>query len=591
MQQLESVLQKYFGYTSFRPLQKEIISDIVSGKDTFALMPTGAGKSICYQVPALVLNGLTVVVSPLISLMKDQVDSLTQNGIAAAYLNSSLSKKEQSNIYQQIESGQLKMLYIAPERLMQESFLDFLRSNVEISLFAIDEAHCISDWGHDFRPEYKMLKELRSLFPKVPMIALTATATQRVQADIVKNLALNIEQPFVSSFNRHNLYYAVYPKNKVSAQIIEYIKQHKGTSGVIYCQSREKVEKVAELLLREGIKAKPYHAGLDDKTRQRHQEAFLKDDIDVIVATIAFGMGIDKPDVRFVIHADLPSNLERYYQETGRAGRDGLQSECILFYSYADKTTTEYFIRKKNIVEQQVARRLLKKMVDFAETKTCRRKILLGYFDEVFENDDCQTCDNCAFPPEKYDATVVSQKILSCVYRLDQRFGAGYIVDVLSGSTEERIKRNGHDTLSTYGIATDFTMNQLRTFIQELIHLEYLEQTQDDYPVIRLTPKSAEILKKRKEIYLYLAAAAKSKKVTKEISDNPEMFEKLRVLRKQLADEQNVPPYIIFSDATLKEMASVMPQNEEQFAEIKGVGKQKLERYASAFLELITSRS
>lgn len=586
MKKTEEVLHKYFGYTSFRPLQKEIVEDILAKKDVFVLMPTGAGKSICYQVPALMFDGVTIVVSPLISLMKDQVDGLRQNVIPSAYLNSSLSKKEQGEILDQVAENKLKLLYVAPERLMQDSFIQFLQK-LPISLFAIDEAHCISEWGHDFRPEYKDLKLLKTFFPEVPIAALTATATERVKDDIIKSLRLEKAQIHTASFNRPNLHYTVIPKNGIAGQIVEYIEKHPGESGIIYCQSREKVDRMTETLIKNGIKALPYHAGLVDRTRQKHQDAFIKEDVDVIVATIAFGMGIDKPNVRFVIHADLPSNMERYYQETGRAGRDGLQSECILFYSYADKTAIEFFIHKKSIVEQEIARKLLRKMVEFAETKTCRRKILLGYFGESFENENCQTCDNCASPPEKFDATIITQKILSCVYRVDQRFGAGYIIDVLMGSTDQKIMRNNHQHLSTYGIVDDFSKNQLRTFIQELIHLNYLQQTQDQYPVLRLAPKSADVLKKKKQVMLYLPAVKKEKKRKKDYGENPELFEKLRVLRKEIADEQNVPPYIIFSDVTLKEMANTLPATKDEFADIKGVGKQKLALYADSFLAVI----
>lgn len=586
MEEVYSVLQKYFGYSSFRPLQEEIITDILNDKDVFVLMPTGAGKSICYQVPALLSDGLTIVVSPLISLMKDQVDGMQQNGISCAYLNSSLSRKEQGTIYDQLLANKIKLLYVAPERLMQQGFVEFLQQ-IQVSFFAIDEAHCISEWGHDFRPEYKDLKFLKQFFPEVPIVALTATATERVREDIIKTLRLTNAQTFTASFNRPNLHYMVLPKNGVSEQILEYVKKHSGESGVIYCQSREKVDRLTEKLNKNGIKALSYHAGLDDKTRQKHQEAFIKENVDVIVATIAFGMGIDKPNVRFVIHADLPSNLERYYQETGRAGRDSLPSECVLFYSYADKSAIEFFIRKKSIVEQEVAKRLLKKMVEFAETKTCRRKLLLSYFGESFGSDNCKSCDNCLYPAETFDATIIAQKILSCIFRVGQRFGTGYVVDVLTGSDDIRIKKNNHDNLSTYGIVTDFSGSQIRTFIQELIHLGYLAQTQDQYPVLQLTKTSWDILKKKQTIMLALPKVIKEKKVKKDYGKNPELFEMLRVLRKRLADEQNVPPYIIFSDVTLSEMASSLPQTKEEFADIKGVGKQKLAKYAESFLDVV----
>ncbi len=586
MEEMYAVLRKYFGYSSFRPLQKEIITDILNGKDVFVLMPTGAGKSICYQVPALLSDGLTIVVSPLISLMKDQVDGMRQNGIACAYLNSSLSRKDQDAIYTQLLANKIKLLYVAPERLMQNAFVEFLQK-LRVSSFAIDEAHCISEWGHDFRPEYKDLKFLKQFFPEVSIMALTATATDRVRVDIVKTLRLQDAQTFTASFNRPNLSYTVLPKKGVSEQILEYIKRHHDESGIIYCQSREKVDRLTEKLNKNGIKALSYHAGQDARTRQKHQEAFIKEDVDVIVATIAFGMGIDKPNVRFVIHADLPSNLERYYQETGRAGRDGLPSECLLFYSYADKSAIEFFIRKKSIVEQEISKRLLKKMVEFAETKTCRRKLLLSYFSESFSHDNCKSCDNCVYPADTFDATIIAQKILSCVFRVEQRFGAGYVVDILTGSDDIRIKKNNHQQLSTYGIVTDFSASQIRTFIQELVHLGYLAQTQDQYPVLQLTKKSWDILKKKQPIMLSLPKVIKEKKAKKDYGKNPELFEILRVLRKKLADEQNVPPYVIFSDVTLKEMSSTLPQTKEDFADIKGVGKQKLAKYAQSFLQVM----
>lgn len=587
MRDTNAILQKYFGYTEFRPLQKEIITDLMDQHDVFVLMPTGAGKSLCYQIPALVQPGLTIVVSPLIALMKDQVDGLVHNGIPCAYLNSSLTHDEQSQIKKRLQENELSLLYVAPERLMQEHFLEYLKQ-LPVTLFAIDEAHCISEWGHDFRKEYRELRRLRDVFPGVPIIALTATATPRVKADIVTNLQLQQAKHYQASFNRPNLHYVVRRKNRVRDQVLEYVKNHSGESGIIYCQSRDKVDETAAFLTHHGIRALPYHAGLSDNMRQDHQEQFLRDDIDIIVATIAFGMGIDKPDVRFVIHADLPSNIERYYQETGRAGRDGLPSECLLLYSPGDKASIEYFIQQKDEKEQINARNLLRRMTQFAQTTGCRRKQLLSYFDEEWMDETCASCDNCIAPPEIFDGTVLAQKVLSCVYRLNQRFGARYVADILLGSQVQKIIQNGHNNLSTYGIVTDYGSKELLGYIQELIELGYIHQQDGQYPTLQLTEKSKAVLKGEEKVFLHkLQIKEKRQRIFVGSDSDYQLFDVLRTLRKKLADERKVPPYIIFSDVTLKEMVSAMPKNKDEFALIKGVGKQKLVQYADTFLSEI----
>lgn len=589
MQAAYSVLKKYFGYESFRPLQESIINDVLQRQDVFVLMPTGAGKSLCYQIPALLQEGLTVVVSPLIALMKDQVDALRQNGVAAEFLNSSLSSDDQRRVKHAILDKQLRLLYVAPERLMQESFLSFLQK-VSVSLFAIDEAHCISEWGHDFRQEYRELDKIKTFFPRIPIIALTATATPRVKADIIGHLGLEHGRHYQASFNRPNLSYFVYRKDKSREQVLAYIAKHQRESGIIYCQSRDKVERIASFLQHEGVRALPYHAGLEDSVRQRHQEAFLREDTDVIVATIAFGMGIDKPNVRYVIHADLPSNLERYYQETGRAGRDGLPSECILLFSSGDKAGIEFFISQKSYDEQIVARQLLRHMVQFAQTTGCRRKQLLSYFDETWEIETCGACDNCIHPPELFDATELAQMILSCVYRVGQRFGTRHIIDILLGSANKKVLQNGHEQLSTYGIVKTYSSKELAGYIQELEEAGYLKQGTGQYPTLQLTPESNAVLKRKEQVFLHtLHIPDKKRHVAFDDSVDYTLFTKLRMLRKRLADEQRVPPYIVFSDVTLKEMASVMPKTKDEFAAIKGVGKQKLEKYADVFLAEIAA--
>ncbi len=591
MSQLYTALQQYFGYSGFRPLQENIVKSILNNQDTFVLMPTGGGKSLCYQLPSIVLNGTTIVISPLISLMKDQVDVLTQNGVNAAYLNSSLLTDEQNEVIDKLKNNQLSLLYVAPERLVQDNFLQILKET-SINFFAIDEAHCISQWGHDFRPEYRRLNIIRQHFPDKPLIALTATATPRVKNDIIDKLNLRKAQIFQASFNRPNLTYSVIDKNNPYDQLTDYIHNHANESGIIYCQSRQTVETVAAHLQQEGINALPYHAGLPDAVRAENQERFIRDDTQIIVATIAFGMGIDKPNVRFVIHFNLPKSLEHYYQETGRAGRDGLASECILLFNYADKFTHERFIREmENETEQQIALQQLYRVIEFSQSTLCRRNQLLHYFAEESTQNNCASCDNCISPKETFDATIISQKILSCIYRVRGRFGIAQIVNILTGSKAQKIFDNNHHTLSTYGIVTDYSRNDIRNFIYELIHSGYIRQSQDQYGIIGLTEKSRTVLENKEKVFLRKPAeiTVKRRKETEPITINAGLFNTLRSLRKKLADEANLPPYIIFSDASLKDMAATIPKNKVEFRKIKGVGEKKLQAYADIFLSEIQS--
>ncbi len=588
---LYSTLKQYYGYDEFRPLQKSIVTDVLNKKDVFVLIPTGGGKSLCYQLPALIQDGITIVVSPLIALMKDQVDGLIQNGATDAFFNSSLTNQEKDQVKSDLIQNKTKLLYVAPERLMQSEFLDFMQS-LPISLFAIDEAHCISEWGHDFRPEYRKLSRLKKLFPHVSIIALTATATERVSQDIIKQLGLENANKYQASFNRPNLSYKIIDKFDAVSQTLEYIKDHPDQSGIIYCHSRKNVETLTKDLQDHAIKALSYHAGLDDEVRKSHQEKFIKDEGVVMVATVAFGMGIDKPNVRFVIHADLPSNIERYYQETGRAGRDGLESECILLFNPSDREKIKFFIdQKTDPDEKHIAHIQLTSMLRYAQSHQCRRAKLLDYFGETLEKKNCQNCDNCLFPKETFDATEIAQKILSCVYRVGQRFGAKYISDILNGRNTKQILQNDHQKLSTYGIIRDYNTHQIQNFILELIQEDLIEQTEGQYPVLRLNNKSHQLLKNLLQVHLTkpvtLVQPPKSSYPTTTTGFTPfdtQLFNLLRALRKDLAEKQNLPPYIIFSDASLRDMATFYPQTKQQFAQIKGVGDQKLVQYGDSFI-------
>lgn len=584
---LEETLQKYFGYNFFRAPQKQVITDVLNKNDVFVLMPTGGGKSICYQLPALIFDGITVVVSPLISLMKDQVDGLLRNGINAAFLNSSLSPSQKRQVKNGLLEDKIKLLYVSPERLCEENFLEFLKT-LNISLFAIDEAHCISFWGHDFRPEYKKLSLVRQQFPKVPIIALTATATPKVCQDIMTTLNIPDAKKYKASFDRPNLLFLVMDKQNPYQQIKNYLELNPNSPGIIYCTTRDKVDELTQKLLANQFSVLPYHAGLTDNQRKSTQEKFIKEDIQIIVATVAFGMGIDKPNVRFVIHHDLPSNLERYYQEVGRAGRDGLPSECILLYSIADIFAIKHLIaQKESEVEQKIALNLLQQAINFGKTSSCRRVVLLNYFGENYQSNNCQKCDNCLNPKKTFDATILSQKIISCVARLNQRFGVIYVTKVLTGAKDQKIIQYGHDKLTTYGIIDNYSEEEIKYFIYELVQTGFLQVTQDQYPVVRLTEKSPLVLKGLEKIFL-TKPIIKVKKPTKKISDiediDENLFNQLRVLRKKLADQEGVPPYIIFSDVSLKEMAKLYPQSKDEFSRIYGVGETKLKNYSEPFI-------
>ncbi|HEX9078866.1 MAG TPA: DNA helicase RecQ, partial [Desulfuromonadaceae bacterium] len=494
-------LRTVFGYSSFRPHQEEIITRVTGGENAFVLMPTGGGKSLCYQVPALLRSGVGVVVSPLISLMKDQVDALVANGVSAAFYNSTLAEGQARRVLAELHGGRLDLLYVAPERLMSEGFLERLKG-VEIALFAIDEAHCISQWGHDFRPEYVQLGRLRRLFPTVPVIALTATADPQTRDDVIERLGLKAAPCFVAGFDRPNIRYSVTAKQKPLQQLMGFLQKRPEDAGIVYALSRKRVEEVAERLAAAGIGAAPYHAGLADAERHRVQDAFLRDDLRIVVATVAFGMGIDKPNVRFVVHYDMPRNIESYYQETGRAGRDGLAAEALLLFGYGDVAIGRSLIESGGNAEQnRIELHKLNAMVGFAEALTCRRRVLLGYFGEGLER-DCGNCDVCLDPPERYDATEEARKALSCVFRVGQRFGMGHVIEVLRGSRNQRVLSLGHDRLSTYGIGDGLSHDAWGSLIRQLVHLGYLEQDMGNYAVLRLTPKARPLLRGEESLIL-----------------------------------------------------------------------------------------
>jgi ATP-dependent DNA helicase RecQ len=587
-----TVLKDYFGYEEFRPLQEEIINNVLNKKDTFVIMPTGGGKSLCYQLPALKLKGVTLVISPLIALMKDQVDSLKANGITAEFINSSLAADQIYDIQQKARAGSVKILYIAPERLAVESFRYFLE-NVPVELIAIDEAHCISEWGHDFRPEYRNLKKLRRDFPEVPVIALTATATLKVQRDIIEQLGLEQAAIFSRSFNRENLSYSVQPKRGVFDQLLKLLEKHNQKSAIIYCSSRKTTEELAEDLRKEKFNALPYHAGLDQQKRTATQEKFIRDEVDIIVATIAFGMGIDKPDVRLVVHYDIPKSLEGYYQETGRAGRDGLASECVLFYSYGDKIKQDFFIRQITTdAERITAEQKLDQVIEFCELQHCRRAYLLKYFGEKWEQKNCGNCDSCVTPQEEFEATEITRKILSAIIRTGERFGANHIIDVLQGKKTKKVAALNHDALPVFGIETHFQKEEIRHIIMALISNSLLAKNDGQYPTLQVTAVGRAFLEYRQKIFLNkpkAAEPARAKTRSGELDFSQELFGELRILRKGLADQKNVPPFVIFSDVSLREMSHYFPLSLDSFQKINGVGAMKLTQYGEPFLKIIQS--
>ncbi|MEH1805864.1 DNA helicase RecQ [Nostoc sp.] len=586
---LEQALKYHFGYDQFRPGQRQIIEDALQNRDLMVVMPTGGGKSLCFQLPALLKNGLTVVVSPLIALMQDQVEALRNNNINATFLNSSLNAYKVRSREEAILSGKVKLLYVAPERLLSERFLPFLdlvKEKIGISSFAIDEAHCVSEWGHDFRPEYRQLKSLRKRYPDVPTVALTATATDRVRSDIIQQLGLKQPSIHLASFNRENLYYEVRPKTKYAyAELLELIRETEGST-IIYSLTRKKVDELTFKLQNDKIGVLPYHAGLTDEERSSNQTRFIRDDVRVMVATVAFGMGINKPDVRLVVHFDMPRNIESYYQESGRAGRDGEPSRCTIFFSFGDVKTIEWSIdQKTDPQEQLIAKQQLRQMIDYAEGTDCRRTIQLGYFGERFPG-NCGNCDNCRHPKPMQDWTIEAMKFLSCVARCKERFGMLHIIDVLRGAKKDKILQYEHDKLSTYGIGKDRTVDEWRMLGRSLLHQGLIEQTSDGYSVLKLNAHSWEVMRKQRTVSL---AVTTVQKITWEQgSEKAEVAEillqKLRSLRKELADEQSVPPYVIFHDSTLKLMVQVQPQNLADFAKLSGVGSHKLAQYGEKFI-------
>ena len=596
---LPQLLKSTFGYATFRPLQREIIEANLVGEDVFALLPTGGGKSLCFQLPALARDGLTVVVSPLIALMKDQVDALQASGVAATFLNSTLGAEESRSRLRGLHRGDYKLLYVAPERLMLAGWIENLKT-WNVSCIAIDEAHCVSEWGHDFRPEYRQLAKLRTALPDVPMMALTATATGRVREDIVTHLKLRDPQTFVASFNRPNLTYRVVPKDEPAKQIITFVRKREHESGIIYCASRATAERVAESLAGRGFLARPYHAGLDAAERARNQEMFLRDDTRIICATIAFGMGINKPNVRWVIHHDLPKNIEGYYQETGRAGRDGLPGDCLLLFSPGDIAKQTHFLDEiTNEQERSIARAQLRQIVHYAESSGCRRAELLQYFGETFPLNNCGACDNCAEPRESFDGTIVAQKFLSCVFRIQQasRFGAGlnHVIEVLTGAKTDKITRWGHDQLSTYGIGGELSRPQWASIGRELMRLGYVGLGTGEYATLELTAEGMAVLRSRTPIILTKPAAdaPKSRRVAPrregDIDCDEILFEKLRTLRKLLADERKVPAYIIFGDNTLRALAREYPQSLSDLEGIPGIGEKKRAEFGEVFTATIAA--
>jgi len=590
----KAILNDTFGYEEFRPLQQDVISNVLKGRDTLVIMPTGGGKSLCYQIPALIFDGLTIVISPLISLMKDQVEQLDEYGVPAVFLNSTLSDEEYRYNVGKLKAGEVDLLYLAPETLMMESTRRLL-GDLKVDCFTIDEAHCISEWGHDFRPEYRKLAEVRKDFPDAVCLALTATATPRVRDDIQQILKMKDSAVFVASFNRKNLLLRVVDKDNPLDQILDFLYTRQNQSGIIYCFSRRQVDELYLDLKEEGHLVRPYHAGLSEKERTRNQDAFIRDDIRIIVATVAFGMGINKPDVRFVIHHDMPQNIESYYQQIGRAGRDGLQADCLLLYSYSDKQKIQYFINQKEGNEKKVAEQHLAALIHFLEYDKCRRIPLLNYFGEKYSQEECGMCDNCLRQEgDLQDYTEHAQKYLSCVVRTGERFGAHHIADVLRGSRAKKVLELNHDDLSTYGIGKDWSKNQWIQLSRLLIRRGLLEKD-TSHGSLKITGEAKAVLNGAERVQGVLDRTQTGKeginrpKTSSDVENkyDEHLFEELRLKRKELADEQGLPPYTIFPDTTLMEMSYYFPRDEHKLIGIYGVGSTKLKKYGSVFLDII----
>ncbi len=593
---LKSYLQKYFGFDKFKGEQEAVVQSVLSGKDAFVIMPTGGGKSMCYQLPALIMDGTAVIVSPLIALMKNQVDAMrgfsNEDGIAH-FLNSSLNKTEIAAVKTDVVSGKTKLLYVAPESLTKEENVEFLRT-INISFFAIDEAHCISEWGHDFRPEYRRLRSIIEAIGKVPIIALTATATPKVQLDIQKNLGMMDSDIYKASFNRPNLYYEVRPKVDVAKEIIRFVRANTGKSGIIYCLSRKKVEEIASILAVNGVRALPYHAGLEAAVRADTQDKFLMEDIDVIVATIAFGMGIDKPDVRFVIHHDIPKSLEGYYQETGRAGRDGMDGKCVTFYSYKDIEKLEKFMKGKPVAEQEVGKQLLLETVGYAETSVCRRKVLLNYFGETYNEPNCGECDNCKQPKKSFDGTEEISTILETVIAVKEKFALDHIVNVITGKAENAIKLHQHDQLEIFGEGDDHETKFWTAIGRQALLAGFLSKDIETYGTLKVTDTGHAFLKKPHKIMVVEdndygnTESDDDDDFSGGASADPELFAALKDLRKKIAKQKNVPPFVVFQDPSLEEMAIQYPITMDELKNITGVGSGKATKFGKPFIDLIS---
>jgi ATP-dependent DNA helicase RecQ len=591
---VKASLKHFFGFDGFRGRQEDVINHLLSGQDSLVIMPTGAGKSLCYQLPAIVMEGTALVISPLIALMKNQVDQLHSFGIEAGFLNSSMARGEYEEVKRKTISGELKLLYVAPESLVKEEFVDFLKLS-KISFVAVDEAHCISEWGHDFRPEYRRIREILNNIAEVPIIALTATATPKVRLDIQQNLRISDGKVFLTSFNRKNLYYEIQPKSDPVTQVIKYVKKHPGKSGIVYCLSRRKVEELAEILNVNGVKAVPYHAGLDSKVRTRHQDMFLNEEVEVVVATIAFGMGIDKPDVRYVIHYDVPKSIESYYQETGRGGRDGLEGTCILLYDYNDIVKLEKFMKDKPVSERESGRLLLQEMAAFCESGMCRRKFMLHYFGEGFDSANCNgMCDNCRYPKETYDATKHAKQALAVTKQVKEKFGIDHMVKVLRGANNQQVVINEHHQLPIAGRGAEVSDKEWKSIFAQLIVQDFLVKDIDDYGVIKLGQKGIKWSESPEPIHLLKFRDIEELDKQKEQASVEEfavfddvLFDKLKKLRKQLATEKGIPPYVILQDPSLEDMATKYPITLDEFQNIVGVGRGKADKFGQPFVDLI----